>query len=93
MSFGLNVYDENGVLTFTASEKYVRVVDVFNPHAIGVPGSRSYPGTVNLRAITQQGNSRILTVSVSGTTVSWAYSDSYSWPEYAGTGSIRVLTA
>lgn len=93
MSFGLEVFDAAGNLTFSASEKYVRVVDVFNPYSLSVPGSKTYSGTVDLRVIVQQGNSRIITVTVIGNTVSWDYSDGYSWPEYSGSASIRVLTA
>lgn len=93
MSFGLEVYDADSKRTFTASEDYVRFVEAFNPFTLSIPGSKTYPNLVDLRVVVQQGNSRVLSVSVSGNTVYWGYADAYAWPEYSSAASIRVLTA
>lgn len=93
MSYGLRVFDSNSNITFSASEDHVRFVEAFNPFSLGVPGSKTYPGLVDLRIVVQQGNSRVLSATVSGNTVYWRYADDYSWPEYSSAASIRVVTA
>ena len=90
MSFGIKVRDDSGALTLEETGKYIRLVDSFNPHEIGVPSSKSY--SVDVQATVIQGNSRILTVQVTGRTVSWVYSDGESWPEFGSPARIQVVT-
>lgn len=92
MSFGLSVFNSNRETLFSTDGDYVRVVDVFNPFTVSVPGSKTYPGFVDIQVVVKQGNSRILTVLLNDNTVSWSYSDSFSWPEYGSDALITVLT-
>ena len=94
MAFGIEVWDDSGNKIMDGSGRKPRVVDVFNPHSIGVPASRTYSDVSpdGFEAILTQGNSRVLTMTVSGTTVSWKYSDGYSWPEFNSSGRIVVTS-
>lgn len=91
MSFGLEVRDENGDISFSETGLYSRVLDVFNPASVGIPASRSYPSVFGkIHAIIKQGGGRVLRLNVSGSTVSWSYADNLQWPEMGGTPQIIV---
>lgn len=93
MGYGIEIYDRNGNLTMDTSTRYGRIVAVVNPFDIGVPGSLSYPSLdpATLSYALAQGNSRVLTVTQSGTTISWAYADAYAWPEFSQPAQLLVL--
>jgi hypothetical protein len=93
MASGIEIFDARGNLIMDGSGRYARIIEVFNPYSIGVPGSRSFPGfdPASIQAIVTQGYSRILVFRKSGVTFSWSYADSYSWPELSGTPSVTVL--
>lgn len=91
MSFGLEVYDENGEISFSETGRYSRVLDTFNPASVGIPSERRYPSVFGkIQAIIKQGGGRVLRLNVSGSTVSWSYADNLQWPEMVGTPQIIV---
>lgn len=89
--FGLEVWDENGNISFSETGRYSRVLDVFNPASVGIPGTKSYPSNFgNIQATIKQGGGRVLRLNVSGSEVSWAYADNLQWPEMGGTPQISI---
>lgn len=93
MASGIEIFDPSGNLIMDGSGRYARIVESFNPYSIGVPGSRFYPelDPDSIQAVITQGNSRVLTMRKTGSTISWSYSDSYAWPELAGASQITVF--
>lgn len=93
MSFGIIVRDEAGREALREDGTYYRLVDEFNPHAVGVPSSRQYPLDIDIAICVVQGNSRVLNVALdSDNRVTWEYADQFPWPEYSNPASIRVVT-
>lgn len=93
MAAGIEIFDPRGNLIMDGSGRYARIIEVFNPYSIGVPGSKSYPGfdPASIQAIVNQGYSRILAFTKSGSTFYWSYADDFSWPELAGTPMVTVF--
>lgn len=76
-----------------ATGRYGRVVEAFNPFALGVPGSRTYP-TLDpgaMKFLMTQGNGRVLTVIQSGNTITWSFADAFEWPEFSNAASLTVF--
>lgn len=93
MASGLEIFSPDGQLIMDGSGRYARIIEMFDPYAIGVPGSRTFAGFSpdDIQAIVTQGRQRVLTVSQSGNTFSWEYADGYAWPELAGDARITVF--
>lgn len=93
MAAGIEMYAPNGQLILDGTGRYARIVEVFNPFDLGVPGAREYPGLdpSTLEYMVTQGNSRVLTVTRTGSRITWTYADSYVWSEFAGTARMVVF--
>lgn len=93
MPSGIEIFSPDGQLIMDGSGRYARVIEMFDPFAIGVPGTRSYPNFSpdDINAIITQGRSRVLTLTQAGSTFSWEYADSYAWPEFSGEARITVF--
>lgn len=92
MSFGLEVMDEDGVVILREDGVFGRLVDFFNPILRGIPNSITYPSNLGmLQPVIKQGGGRCISLTVSGSTVSYSYSDDRSWPDLSGTPMIYVV--
>ena len=92
MSFGLEVVDEDGVVILQEGGGYGRLVDFFNPILRGIPNSITYPSNLGkIQPVIKQGDGRCISLTVSGNTINYSYSDDRSWPDLAGTPMIYVV--
>lgn len=92
MSFGLEVFDENGLVILREVGGFGRLVDFFNPITRGIPNSITYPSNLGrIQPVIKQGGGRCLSLTVSGSTISYSYSDNRSWPDLSGTPMIYVI--
>lgn len=93
MGFGIEIFDPSGRLIMDGTNRYARIIEILNLAALGVPGSRNYPDVdpASLCFQFSQGGGRAITVQQSGTTISWAYSDGYTWASFTGQPTITVV--
>jgi|GEM_PF-6192478 len=92
MPTGIEILSQDQALMFSGTQRYARLVEVVNPIALGVPGSRDYPelDPAALDFVFFQGGQRVLTVRKSGTQIIWEYGDSFAWPEFANDARLMV---
>ena len=93
MPSGIEILQPGGALIMDGTQRYSRLVEVIDPVAFGVPGSKTFTelDPAALDFVYFQGGGRLVVISKAGNQLSWAYGDEYSWPELSGTPRLMVL--
>lgn len=93
MAQGFEVYDETGALVFSTADRAYRVLTMIS--AGGADGSQSVPalagGTAIVAALGSDLDKDQPVPSVSGTTVSWAYTNKFGDPDLGARIQVAVF--
>jgi len=94
MPSGVELFAPDGSLLMDGTGRYQRVLDVIDLSSVSTPGSRTYsavdPTTLNY--ILYQGGGRARVVSMSGSTVTWSYANTNSYRVFSGKSQLVVVS-
>jgi len=94
MMSGLEVYTPAGALSMDGAGRYARIIEIIDVATAGTSGSRNY---VNISAndldfVLFQGNNTVLSVTKSGSTISWSVADTYYFGAFSGAAMLIVVS-